>query len=46
MLKELGPDKAKKIAVFGGGGNKAQNERTTMLIVILVARSCIKEHFD
>ena len=39
MLKELGPDKAKKIAVFGGRGNKAQNEGLQCLL------SCIKEDF-
>lgn len=43
MLKELGTEKAKEIALHGGGGNKAQNERAAALAAILAARSRIKE---
>ncbi|XAR51367.1 Peptidylprolyl isomerase [Bertholletia excelsa] len=43
MLKELGTEKAKEIALHGGGGNKAQNERAAALSAILAARSRIKE---
>lgn len=43
MLKELGTEKAKEIALHGGGGNKAQTERAAALEAILAARSRIKE---
>ncbi|XP_057481551.1 peptidyl-prolyl cis-trans isomerase CYP65-like isoform X1 [Actinidia eriantha] len=43
MLKELGTEKGKEIALHGGGGNKAQNERAAALVAILAARSRIKE---
>lgn len=43
MLKELGTEKAKELALHGGGGNKAQNERAAALTAILAARSRIKE---
>lgn len=43
MLKELGTEKAKEIALHGGGGNKAQNERAAALEAILAARSRIKD---
>lgn len=43
MLKELGTEKAKEIALHGGGGNKAQNERAAAFSAILAARSRIKE---
>ncbi|XP_052205283.1 peptidyl-prolyl cis-trans isomerase CYP65 isoform X2 [Diospyros lotus] len=43
MLKELGTEKAKEIALHGGGGDKAQNERAAALTAILDARSRIKE---
>ncbi|KAA8531568.1 hypothetical protein F0562_006277 [Nyssa sinensis] len=44
MLKELGTEKAKEIALQGGGGSKAQNERAAALSAILAARSRIKEN--
>lgn len=43
MLKELGTEKAKELALHGGGGNKAQNERAAALAAILAARSRIKD---
>lgn len=43
MLKELGTDKAKEIALHGGGGSKAKDERAAALATILAARSRIKE---
>lgn len=43
MLKELGTEKAKEIALHGGGGNKAKNERAAALAAILEARSRIKD---
>lgn len=43
MLKELGTEKAKELALHGGGGSKAQNERAAALTAILAARSRIKE---
>lgn len=43
MLKELGTEKAKEIALHGGGGSKAKNERAAALAAILEARSRIKE---
>lgn len=43
LLKELGTEKAKELALHGGGGNKAQNERAAALTAILAARSRIKE---
>lgn len=43
MLKELGSEKAKEIALHGGGGSKAQNERAAALEAILAARSRIKD---
>lgn len=46
MLKELGTDKAKQIALLGGGGSKAQNERAAALAAILAARSRSKEDSD
>lgn len=44
MLKELGTENAKEIALHGGGGNKAQNERAAALTAILAARSRIKDN--
>ncbi|XP_075498609.1 peptidyl-prolyl cis-trans isomerase CYP65 isoform X1 [Primulina tabacum] len=46
MLKELGTEKAKEIALHGGGGNKAKNERAAALAAILAARSRIKDNAD
>lgn len=46
MLKELGTEKAKEIALHGGGGNKAKNERAAALEAILAARSRIKDESD
>lgn len=46
MLKELGTEKAKVIALHGGGGSKAKNERAAALAAILAARSLIKEDRD
>lgn len=46
MLKELGTEKAKEIALHGGGGSKAKNERAAALAAILAARSRIKEDTD
>lgn len=43
MLKDLGTEKAKEIALHGGGGSKAQNERAAALNAILDARSRIKD---
>lgn len=43
MLKELGTEKAKEIALHGGGGSKARDERAAALEAILAARSRIKE---
>lgn len=43
MLKELGTETGKEIALHGGGGNKAQTERAAALTAILAARSRIKE---
>ncbi|RAL46675.1 unnamed protein product [Cuscuta campestris] len=43
MLKELGTEKAKEIAMQGGGGTKAQNERAAALSAILDARIRVKE---
>ncbi|KAL8472912.1 hypothetical protein ACS0TY_029945 [Phlomoides rotata] len=43
MLKELGTEKAKEIALHGGGGDKAKNERSAALAAILDARSRIKD---
>ncbi|KAH6784740.1 plant U-box 49 [Perilla frutescens var. hirtella] len=43
MLKELGTEKAKEIALHGGGGSKAKNERAAALAAILEARSRIKD---
>lgn len=43
MLKELGTEKAKEIALHGGGGSKAKNERAAALEAILEARSRIKD---
>lgn len=42
-LKLLGTEKAKEIALHGGGGNKAKGERAAALSAILAARSRIKE---
>ncbi|CAK9136030.1 unnamed protein product [Ilex paraguariensis] len=44
MLKELGTEKAKEIALLGGGGNKAQNERAAARAAILAARARIKDN--
>ncbi|XP_051127389.1 peptidyl-prolyl cis-trans isomerase CYP65 [Andrographis paniculata] len=44
MLKELGTEKAKEIALHGGGGSKAKNERAAALAAILEARSRIKDN--
>lgn len=46
MLKDLGTEKAKEIALHGGGGSKAQNERAAALTAILDARSRIKDKSD
>ncbi|GAA0166091.1 chaperone [Lithospermum erythrorhizon] len=43
MLKELGTENAKQIALHGGGGSKARDERAAALEAILAARSRIKE---
>ncbi|XP_020574806.1 peptidyl-prolyl cis-trans isomerase CYP65 [Phalaenopsis equestris] len=43
MLLDLGTEKAKQVALLGGGGSKAQNERASALAAILAARSRIKE---
>lgn len=43
MLAELGSEKAREIALLGGGGSKAQTERAAALATILAARSRIKE---
>lgn len=43
MLKELGTEKAKEIALHGGGGSKAKDERAAALAAILEARSRIKD---
>lgn len=43
MLQELGTEKAKEIAMLGGGGNKARNERAAAIAAILAARSKVKE---
>lgn len=43
MLKELGTEQAKELALHGGGGSKAQKERAAVLAAILSARSRIKE---
>lgn len=43
MLKELGTENAKEIALHGGGGSKAKSEREAALAAILAARSRIKE---
>lgn len=43
MLAELGTEKGRQIALHGGGGSKAQNERAAALVAILAARSRIKE---
>lgn len=43
MLAELGTEKAKEIALLGGGGNKARNERAAAIAAILEARSKIKD---
>lgn len=43
MLKELGTEKAKEIALHGGGGNKAKTERAAALETILAARARIKD---
>lgn len=43
MLKELGTEKGKEIALHGGGGSKAKNERAAALAAILEARSRIKD---
>ncbi|EPS73585.1 hypothetical protein M569_01162, partial [Genlisea aurea] len=42
MLMELGTENAKQIALHGGGGSKAKNERAAALEAILAARSRIK----
>ncbi|XP_073131722.1 peptidyl-prolyl cis-trans isomerase CYP65 isoform X2 [Henckelia pumila] len=46
MLEELGTEKAKEIALHGGGGNKAKNERAVALAAVLAARSRIKDDAD
>lgn len=43
MLEELGTEKGREVALHGGGGSKAQNERAAALAAILAARSRIKE---
>ncbi|KAL1196475.1 Peptidyl-prolyl cis-trans isomerase CYP65 [Cardamine amara subsp. amara] len=43
MLADLGTEKAKEIALHGGGGNKARNERAAAIAAILESRSKIKE---
>lgn len=46
MLKELGTEKGKEIALLGGGGSKAQKEIAAALAAIEAARSRIKENSD
>lgn len=43
MLQELGTEQGKQIALHGGGGSKAKNERAAALEKILAARSRIEE---
>ncbi|KAI3717054.1 hypothetical protein L1987_68378 [Smallanthus sonchifolius] len=44
MLKELKTEKGRELALHGGGGNKAQNERAAALATILAARERIKDN--
>ncbi|KAJ9564264.1 hypothetical protein OSB04_000230 [Centaurea solstitialis] len=46
MLKELKTEKGRELALHGGGGNKAQNERAAALATILAARERIKDKSD
>lgn len=46
MLKELGTEQGQEIALHGGGGNKAKNERAAALAAILAARSRIKDNTE
>ncbi|KAL6530036.1 cytochrome P450 monooxygenase 65 [Orobanche minor] len=46
MLKELGTEKGKEIALHGGGGSKAIKERAAALAAILEARSRIKDETE
>ncbi|CAH1413379.1 unnamed protein product [Lactuca virosa] len=42
MLKELKTEKGRELALHGGGGDKAQNERAAALTAILAARERIE----
>ena len=44
MLKELKTEKGRELALHGGGGDKAQNERAAVLATILAARERIKDN--
>lgn len=44
MLKELKTEKGRELALHGGGGDKAQNERAAALATILAARDRIKDN--
>ncbi|GJW23753.1 hypothetical protein Tco_0034375 [Tanacetum coccineum] len=44
MLKELKTEKGRELALHGGGGDKAQNERTAALATILAAQERIKDN--
>lgn len=44
MLKELKTEKGRELALHGGGGDKAQNERAAALSAILTARERIKNN--
>ncbi|KVI02727.1 Cyclophilin-like peptidyl-prolyl cis-trans isomerase domain-containing protein [Cynara cardunculus var. scolymus] len=44
MLKELKTEKGRELALHGGGGSKAQNERAAALATILAARERIKDN--
>ncbi|GJZ67618.1 hypothetical protein Tco_0630858 [Tanacetum coccineum] len=44
MLKELKTEKGRELALHGGGGDKARNERTAALATILAAQEHIKDN--
>lgn len=44
MLKELKTEKGRELALHGGGGDKAQNERAAALATLLAARERIKDN--
>lgn len=46
MLKELKTEKGRELALHGGGGDKAQNERAAALAALLAARERIKNNPD